>query len=95
MKVNWTNWEQWKSINGGITDSHYAYIKAQYNSIEQKHSKKPTNTNETKEDLRKKVYECVNLWGLHDLCPIIEFDSPAITAIYEIEVLNPVEIQFD
>ena len=79
-------------MDDDIGDSHCAYIKAQFNSLDAKHATDQeslrTNPSKRRKTVRKKVYECVNLWGIHDVCPVIEFDSPAIKAIYKIQVLN-------
>ena len=98
LKLNqddWRKWDDWKKINEDIDDAHCAYLKAQYNSLDIDHHKVQTATLTNPSKLRKRVYELVNMWGFHDVCPVIEYDSPAIKCIYEIVITNCEKIYFD
>jgi len=99
---NWSKWGKWKKYNDRTLNPddnkrpHCAYIKKQYNSLNSKHQRKAQKKRkrdpskeeklQLKKSARKTVFDCVNMWGFRDICPVIECDSPAIKSVYEISI---------
>ena len=81
LQEDWKKWDKWKEINESIRSCHFSYIKSQHYPMNRELGVGyDTNTPE------KKFFECINPWGLLDVCPIIQCDSPAIKNIYEVSI---------
>ena len=79
LKENWKKWDKWKETNDRIEMSgiRCAYVKSQHYPIGEEYQWKSKD---------KKIFECINTWGVLDVCPNILCDSPAIKKIYEVSI---------